>query len=140
MTPAQTKRYWREWSRVRKILIELGEFSKEDADAHRHEIHRQALGSDKSSKAFTNRDLDKIFAAFRAILVMEDGPRKGPEENQACKRLIWAIDQLGLPEPYLEKIARDQFGTSEWRKLPEDQLSKFRMTATARAGQKRKAT
>jgi hypothetical protein len=133
MTGKQHARYWREWSRVRKILIELGEFSKEDDDEHRHEIHRQALGQDKSSKDFTNRDLDKIFEAFQAILVMEDGPRKGPVEDQACKRLIWAIDQLALPAPYLEKIAQDQFGTPAWRALPEEKLSKFRMTATARA-------
>lgn len=133
MTKSQTARYWRDWSRCRKILTELGEFSPADADAQRKVIQREAIGAEKSSKDLTNADLDKVFRAFGKILVLADGPRKGPEEDQPVKRLIYAIEQLGVPEPYLQKICRDQYGTSDWRQLPEDKLTKFRMTATARA-------
>lgn len=141
MTKSQTSLYWRTWAKVRASLIDLGGFSKEDADAERHEIHKQALGTDKSSKLFNNRDLDKILDGFQSYLVLAEGPTTGPtrEKLQPCQRLIYAIEKLGLPEPYLESIARDQFNTSEWRKLSEIELTKFRFTATARTTARRKA-
>lgn len=141
MTKAQTSLYWRTWSKVRKTLIELGGYSKEDADAERHEIHRQALGSDKSSSSLNNRDLDAILDHFRTYLTLADGPTTGPSraEVQPCKRLIWAIEQTGLPEAYLAAIARDQFHTSEWRKLNLSELTKFRFTAVSRAAARRKS-
>jgi hypothetical protein len=141
MTKAQSSLYWRTWSKVRKVLIDFGGYSKEDADAERHEIHRQALGNDKSSTALTNRDLDAILDHFQSYLVLADGPSTGPSRaaSQPVSRLIWAISQTGLPEPYLESIARDQFGTSEWRKLDEHQLAKLRFTAVSRAAARRKA-
>ena len=140
MTKSQTSRYWREWSQIRKMLIEMGDFSKADADAERKQIHIRALGSDKSSKDFTNKDLDSIFRAFKEYLVLIDGPKKPTgEPDGECKRLIWSITQTGLPEPYLESIAQDQFGRPDWRNLPEDKLTKFRFTAVARASARRKA-
>lgn len=139
MTDAQTKRYWRDWSQIRKMLIEMGDFSKDDADAERKQIHIRALGCDKSSKDLTNKDLDKIFKAFKEYLVLIDGPKKSTgEPDGECKRLIWAITQTGLEDPYLESIAKDQFGRTDWRNLSEDQLTKFRFTAV-RASARRKA-
>jgi hypothetical protein len=140
MTKSQSARYWRDWGKIRKMLVELGDFSEADADAERMQIHIRALGTAKSSKDLTNRDLDKIFKAFTDYLVLLDGPKKPTgEPTGECKRLIWAITQTGLPEPYLASIAQDQFGTPEWRTLPEDKLTKFRFTAVARAAAKRKA-
>lgn len=141
MTKAQNSLYWRTWSKVRKTLIEMGGYSPADADAERHEIHRQALGADKSSKEITNRDLDAILDHFQSYLVLAEGPTTGPArtESQPVKRLIYAIQQTGLPEPYLESIARDQFGTSDWRSLDEARLAKLRFTAISRAAARRKA-
>lgn len=139
MSPSQNKRYWREWSKIRKMLVEMGDFSKEDADAQRHQIHIRALGKNTSSKDLTNRDLDAIFSHFQTYLVLIDGPSKAPDQDGECKRLIWAITQLGLDEPYLASISQDQFGTPEWRKLPEADLRNFRFTATSRAAAKRRA-
>jgi hypothetical protein len=142
MTPAQTKKYWREWSKVRKVLTELGDFSKADADEERHEIHRRALGQDKSSKALTNRDLDAIFDHFQSYLVLLQGPTTGPTraDTQPLKRILWAIDHLGLPTAYIESIARDQFGSGDWRALTLDQLTKLRFTLASRqASRRRKA-
>jgi len=141
MTKAQNSLYWRTWSKVRKTLVEFGGFSASDADQERHEIHRQALGEDKSSKKLTNRDLDVILDHFRTYLVIADGPTTEPAraEVQPCKRLIYSIQKTGLPEPYLESIARDQFGTSDWRSLTEAQLTRFRFTAVSRAAARRKA-
>lgn len=134
MTTAQTKKYWQLWGRVRKALTELGDFSKADADAERHAIHLEALGVAKSSKDLKNADLDKIFDAFEAVLVLFDGPGKlDRAETQPVKRLIWAIEQLGLDDPYIGKISGDQFGTPDWRTLTERQLTRLRFTCTKRA-------
>jgi hypothetical protein len=135
MTPRQNRAYWIRWNEVRSVLTSMGEFSKEDAEAERHEITRAALGKEKSSKDFSHRDLDAIFDHFDQYLVLLKGPQSGPTraESQPIKRLIYAIERLGLPEPYLQSIARDQFKTSDWRSLTERQLVRFRCTATARA-------
>lgn len=140
MTKAQTARYWRQWGQIRKMLVELGDFSKEDAEAERKQIHIRAIGSDKSSKDLTNKDLDKIFDAFEGYLVLLSGPKKDTGEPAGeCKRLIWAITRTGLEDSYLTSIAQDQFGTPDWRSLPEDKLRLFRFTAVSRAAARRKA-
>lgn len=141
MTPAQTKKYWNMWGRVRKALTELGDFSKADADAERHAIHLEALGVQKSSKDLKNADLDKIFDAFDSILVLFDGPGAHDRSaRQPAARLIWAIDQLGLDEPYIQAIALDsEFKTAAWRDLDERQLTRFRYTVTRAARALRKA-
>jgi hypothetical protein len=63
---AQTSLYFREWGIVRKHYLAKGIDSKQ-ADNKRHELHKRALGRDKSSKDFTNADLDKVLAVFRAV-------------------------------------------------------------------------
>lgn len=140
MTPAQNKTYWRLWGRVRKALTELGDYSKADADAERKAIHREALGKDKSSKDLTNDDVDKIFDAFEAMLVIFDGPGDNDRAARGPKsRLLWAIDALGLDEPYIQAICLDsEFKTAAWRDLDVKQLTRFRFTCTRAARSLRK--
>lgn len=140
MTKPQIQLYWRQWGRVKKALVSMGDFSPADADAERHEIHRAALGTDRSHLDFSNRDFDAVLDHFAAYLVLETGPTTGPAraEEMPRTRLIFAIEKLGLDEPYLDKIASDQFGTTTWRSLPERQLSCLRFTAAARARAKAK--
>ncbi len=140
MSPSQHGRYWRDWGRVRKVLIDLGEFSKADADAQRKVIQAEALGGvKKSSKDLTNDDLDEVFKAFKAILVMVDGPSAPETISGKCKRLIWAIEQLGLDDATLAGIMRQQFKSEEnWRSLDERRLSLFRFTCARAAGAKRR--
>ena len=109
-------------------MVELGDFSPQEAEAERKLIHTDAIGSPKSSKDLTNQEFNKILDAFDKILVLMDGPNNKPTRNAAT--LIWAIEHLGLEEPYVAKIALDQFGTSAWRELPEDKLTRFRFTCT----------
>jgi hypothetical protein len=141
MTEAQTRQYFRLWGRVRKALVEFGDFSKEDADAERHLIHEAALGKPKSSKDFNKTtDVDKVFQAFDEYLVLFDGPKNGNRaKDQPRLRLIYAIEQLGLPEPYIARIASDQFGTDAWRDLTERKLTWLRFTCTARSRSKSSA-
>ena len=66
MTPAQTSLYFFEWGQVRKHYLAKGIDSKQ-VDHKRHDLHRRALGRDKSSKDFSNAELDKVIAVFRAV-------------------------------------------------------------------------
>lgn len=59
---AQNALYWREWGYVTKACKKHN-FRLPD----RHELHIKALGADKSHAAFTNKDLDKVLAEFRAL-------------------------------------------------------------------------
>jgi tRNA(Leu) C34 or U34 (ribose-2'-O)-methylase TrmL len=134
MTTRQKALYFRTWSRVRKALTSFGEFSPAEADAQRHEYTRAALGTDKSSKLFTNGDLDKVLDKFTETLVLFDGP--GTEtraDSQPVARLVFAIESLGLEDPYLDHLAQNQFKISPWRSLTLPQLTRLRYTATARS-------
>lgn len=62
MTPAQTTLYFREWNNVRERCKAEGWVLPD-----RHQLHVRALGKDKSSKLFTNPDLDKVLAVFRSF-------------------------------------------------------------------------
>ncbi len=138
MTPAQNKEYWRQWSAVKKLLTTLGEFSPKDADAERKAIHLEALKVEKSSKDLTNADLDKVLDAFGTRLILLDAQSTtNRAQEQPVKRLIWAINQLGLDAPYIAKICLDQFGTEDWQNLGEKRLRFFRMTLTKRARAKK---
>lgn len=142
MTPKQQGLYFRKWGRVRSALLEFGGFSAQQAELERHAIHLEALGEDKSSKDFNNRDLDAVLDAFEDRLVILDGPRKERRsETQARARRIFAIEALGVPDAYIQKLARDQFHTSDWKQLSFTQLDRLRYTVTARSRslKKRKA-
>lgn len=57
MSPSQKALYWREWGRVRQACL------KHDLPIpERHSLHARALGHDRSSKDFTNDDLDQVLA------------------------------------------------------------------------------
>jgi hypothetical protein len=134
ISPVQMAKYRAEWARVRKCLVEFGDFSAADADAQRGIIHAEVLGADKSSKDFTNQELNCVLDAFDKILVIMDGPSK--KLSRTAANYIYAIEQLGLDEPYIAKIAADQFKISDWRKLPEERLRIFRFTCTRAAARR----
>lgn len=134
MTTRQKALYWRTWSRVRRLLIDLAGYTPKEADQERHNIHREALGQDKSSKDFNNRDLDSILDHFGERLVLDSGPANNNRAEEMPRiRRIHAIKALGLPDGYLESISRDQFKTSDWQALSLRQLDALRYTATRRS-------
>ena len=106
MTPAQTKLYWREWAAVRKA----------DKDADRHALHRQALGREVSSKAFTNRQLDAVLGVFRSVSRPADVGAQLRQEDQERSRQLFLIKlQLRCvalyrdPEAYLARVIKGKF-------------------------------
>lgn len=65
MTPRQSAMYWAEWSKLRDVLRARG-VGAADIEARRGALTVRALGAAKSSKAFTNADLDRVIAAIKA--------------------------------------------------------------------------
>lgn len=65
MNAAQTMLYFREVGRARDVMKAKG---LPFGDVQRHALHKKALGVTKSSKDFTNSDLDKVLAALRALI------------------------------------------------------------------------
>lgn len=136
MSPEQIRKYRFEWSRVRKALVEFGDFSPSDAESERKAIQLEAIESEKSSTQFTQDDLNKVLDAFDKILVIFDGPSDNPTRTAANR--IWAIEQLGLSEHTIQHIAEDAYGrnadwTGAWRKLSEHHLTCLRYTCTRHA-------
>lgn len=121
MTPKQTQLYWREWAAVRRM----------NPDADRKALHLQALGVEKSSKQFDNRDLDKVLAVFRGIsdpgnlgaqLRAQEGSRARLEH-----RLSEMMQMLGLyvedPAGYVAKLVTDRWGVPTGGTMGPDDLS-----------------
>ena len=138
MTPKQHKLYIGTWLRVKDTLIRLGGYSKEEAEAKRHEIHAEALGKAKSSKAFTNADLDRVLDAFQSYLGLTDPRQSKRAVEEPRKRALYAIRGLGFDSSYIEKVAQDRFKTSNWEDLGESDLWKLRLTLVTRARARQK--
>lgn len=110
MSPKQKARYWVEFGRIRKLHPEID----------RHALHVQALGKDKSSKAFTNQDVDKIFGMFAAILQPGSLNAQVRQIKMPDTRLRYKIRQqiqlLGVlvdnPVGYAVAVMKDKFSES----------------------------
>lgn len=129
MTKAQTFLYWREWNSV----VGYCKFRNLPAP-DRHELHERALGGPKSSKAFTNADLDLVLAGFRAIYRPHDVNTQLRQQAQPTRRLHWKLrDTLAcfalypLTRPmgdagalaYAREIVRDKVDAGSWRNVTD---------------------
>lgn len=132
MSPRQTMLYFREVGKVRDVLKARG---LPFGDVQRHALHEKALGEKKSSKDFTNADLDKVLAALQAIYAPGDLKAQLRALEQPEKRLgklqaeCWGIvhelpqvkadhDPQFHAENYLNTIARSLCG-AKFEKLGE---------------------
>jgi hypothetical protein len=100
MNASQSAMYFGEFGKLRDVLRARGKNNAE-IEAHRHALTRRALGVDKSSKDFTNADLDKVLARIKAErepgnlnaqLALLDSPEKRRELVlnrcfEACSRM-----------------------------------------------------
>ncbi len=133
MTDAQIRLYRREWGAARKALRARG-MAPTVADAERHAIHVRVLGSDKSSLELSNRELDLVLGAFRAISRPADLEPQLDEAGQPVKRMRFVISslcaELERPAEYAEAVAQmmyrergiasgelDELGTDDLRKV-----------------------
>lgn len=121
MTKAQVSLYWREWNKARKAA----------PATDRHELHIKALGFDASHKEFTNGDLDKVLAEFRAVSEPWNVNAQMRQLNQPRKRLMWSIRNRA-DQPYWERIMRDRFKKERLEDLTDEQLKQLRNTLAGR--------
>lgn len=133
MTPAQTSLYWRTWAAV------CHEHGWPTSDTtRRRALHAQAK-CPPSMRAFTNVHFDRFLSVARQILGSRECTPVAAEAGER-KRLLWRIQQdmrtSGLSDPYLDKIATDQYGLSCWRDLCIADLTNLRNTLHNRAGKK----
>lgn len=138
ITAKQQRLYLIQWAKVKKLLMSCKEIRNHaEAEAKRHAIHVEALGVDKSSKLFTNADLDRVLDAFQTYLGLADPRVSQKAVEEPRKRALYAIDKLGFPPAYILKVAVDKFGTVNgcaWRdKLGESELNLLKLTLTMRA-------
>lgn len=135
MNAAQTAKYFFEWGRAREFFLGRG-YSHAEADEQRHALHRKALGRDKSSKEFTNGDLDAVLAAFRAVwdggnldAQLDLGEMEARRKSGAIARLgalaPHAVDQAHLGTRYVQGIADKMFGTHQYQQLTSAQLARL---------------
>lgn len=131
MSPAQQKKYWWEWARCSEHLTAQG-FSAERIKAERHNLHRKALGQDKSSTKFTNGDFDSVIAVFRAVwdggnFAAQMRLQEQPEERARMTRarieaLMPAVGvEFGRERAYLNGMCRRIFGCDQFQKLTDAQ-------------------
>ncbi len=67
MSPRQNALYWREWAAAKRALMPgRATWTKYEENEHRHELHLEALGQEKSHLEFDNDDFDHVLSAFRA--------------------------------------------------------------------------
>ena len=117
MTAAQTKLYWREWAKARRTLISHG-YDASEVNDQRRELTVQALGArvgtTVSSKDLTNRQLDKVLGAFRAVSRPADLNAQLNAQEQPRKRAWFRLRQqagnAGVDKPYLVSISMHMFG------------------------------
>jgi hypothetical protein len=144
MTSAQTDLYFFEWGRVRKHYVAKG-IDPKQADAKRHALHVKALGVAKSSKKFTNADLDKVLAVFRAV---SDGGNLDAQLDlleQDKKRAALVLSRLavlrvhlglepGRESAYVAGIAKKLFGpeAQQYQHLSDVQLAQLEGTVVRR--------
>ena len=143
MTDKQRIYYFRMVSDATKAAGISGTKERED---FRRKITVEALGEEKSSKAFTNADVDKVLGVCQAWIRNADLEPQLEKMNQPRKRLIFAVERLkralkilgvANPDGYVEAIWRDKVHDGDWKSGGEEVLGHLRMTLT-RAVQNRR--
>ena len=127
----RNKAFWAIWNKAVE-QFKAAHLTKEEIEQERQEILKLAGAKpdDKgrySTKNLTNGQFNTVLDLIETTILKEDN------QKRRSKSLIWSIEQTGLDDPYLDKIAQDQFKVTTWRNCNIVQLSNLRMTAKARA-------
>jgi hypothetical protein len=133
-TKRQRAWYWREWG---KVAAAQG-WARTD-DVARHELHVQALGIDKSHRALTNGEFDRVMGAFLAITRPADLTAQLRQEDQPRQRLLHYLETFGLGQQHVRAVCRGKFGTEDWRDFPLSALERLRGLVITEANRARSA-
>ena len=134
MTALQHRKYLSEWGLVRKHFRAKG-LEPKACDAKRHELHKRALGHDKSSLDLTNAEFDAVLAVFSGISRPSDLKTQLRLQEQAPARLeslhARAAELLGQLDikpagrgEYLDFLSRRICGRP-WVQLAEIEVTKI---------------
>jgi hypothetical protein len=128
-------------AQIEELALGLARPGRVAADHLRHACHVAALGRDKSANDLTNAELDRVRALFGQLADPDDLTAviawEHPEQD-ARRRLEWAVAHSGFPEAYVRHVAGAKFGSAEWRSLPDGSLRQVLMTLKGRAQARRR--
>ncbi|MEO5914817.1 MAG: hypothetical protein ABIS50_11330 [Luteolibacter sp.] len=108
--------YWPNWRKAEKVLI-AADYTKDEAEEMRKEIHVTVTGVACSSKDLTNRTLNECLKKFAAIATPKDGKRQADLADQPCKLVRFKIAEIqkrmNLTDNYIDgtavKVARTAY-------------------------------
>lgn len=110
-------------------------FRAPGADDLRKACHIVAIGRACSSKALTNRHLDRVLVLF-SLLADPDNVSAVIAWSQADKpdekRLRWCVEHCGFEAAYIACVCRDKFGTHRWESLDLHKLHQLVVTLEER--------
>lgn len=131
MSNNRNKAFWAIWNKAVKKFKE-SHFDKEDIENERQQLIKLAGGKPDDKGRYSTTKLTN--GQFNTLLDLIETTVLGQQnQKRRSKSLIWSIKQLGLDEPYLDKIALDQFKVASWKTCNVTQLGYLRMTAKSRA-------
>ena len=143
-------------------LAATREDGRMSADLLRRACHVVATGKDLSSYALANKQIDQVVAVFRVLARDRDvvaqmrvdaadverarlaQAGRAADAGQAIapsvaapdadrNRMIYSISHSDLSAAYIAELARDKFGTAEWKGLPDEKLRQLLITVKCRA-------
>ena len=120
MTDKQTKYYWRAWAAAHRA----------DPAADRHELTLRALGKTVSSKDLTNREFDRVLAAFAAVSNPDSVNAQMRQSSMPRTRALHTIRKA--PAEYVQALCADRFGTRNYESLSDPELMQLAMTLNHR--------
>ena len=135
MTAGQTAMYFAEFGKLRDVL-RARLWSTAKIEAHRSAITLKALGRAKSSKQFTNADLDKVLAVIKAETAPADFDAQMRLQDMPEKRHALVMGRIhalslsvqlepGLESSYVAGIAHRMFGERAYERLTVEQLGQI---------------
>lgn len=128
MTKPQRIKFFGTWNRCVKHMTSTGGYTKSECESERQAMLKLAgaIADDNgrySANTLTNDGVSTCLDYMRTSIL-------GLKNRKSRSRtIIYTIDQLGLDDALLDKVAGDIFKATSWRDLNEVQLAKFRYTA-----------
>jgi len=124
MNISQTAMYFAEFGKLRKLRKDEG-WTGQEIDEERHRITRTALGRDKSSKDFSNGDLDAVLARIKALVSPGDfaaqmRQQDSPDLRRASveARIEAALDVIVIaPDPQFAGLRRGNYLTGTAKRI-----------------------
>ena len=134
--------------RYHAIFSELcAQFDLPKSTDQRHQVNEWILGYNKSSSQWTGKEYSLVIDQMKEWIRGDIAPhalsqqdRNRRDYDQSHKQIVYAIEQLGAPEAYIQAICNDRHAQRPWRDLGTVQLKRLRMTITARMAAKRRAS